>query len=790
MSGVVLDPQDLAVRGARVEIVCANRVDVTTTDQQGRFAIAPASSDECALSVTREGFAPFRQILAKQIEHFIVRLQLATVEQRVEVVAKPALQPFGAISLSADAQNLRAFGATTADVIRYAQLMAGTATRPAEVYVDGLPAGGLPPLDAIAHISISGDPFSAEYADADVSSIEIITKTPSRKFRVFAGGDMPGIDGRDMLAPALKTRSRFANLGVMGPVAHLPVTFSASGSVSFASQEMPIQVDMPELGDRARSDTTTNRSESGSLGVHYAPRPSLRVRGSFRESRARSSNLGIGGVTLREAASSASYLTRDSRLTATHLSSRLLYEGGAVATSSDSRSRANSTEPGITVGGDVVMGGAPVADSQRTSTRWTTKHVVRSKSLRPWTAGAVMSGTHDANRNVANSGGTFYFSDMAVYREALVGGRTGTWSVARGTHAVRFNTQTAAAFAQAELLRRGELALSGGLRADYQTAFGVMASPRLSLAARWRDVGVRAGVGMFVQRVPERMFLSVLENDGLYLRQFIATDASLTAPFESTVDALTSIRSRIADDMVRPRALQWRLSAERSIGTVTSALEYSASDERKLLGSDRLPSGPEWVDVFASDRRAMRQRLHAYSRYPARGQQFVVDYEWTRARDNTDGPYSFPEEPGNIAAEWSRSAGAPPHSVTIMAALALPAAISLNVVENWRSSAPLNMTTGRDIAGNGLFVDRGGRARNSGDGPRFHSVSLYVHRRIALSDFVKAARGPGINISVQADNILNNRNVLSIGSIVGSTTFGQPLATYPGRSVRVLFSVN
>ena len=104
-------------------------------------------------------------------------------------------------------------------------------------------------------------------------------------------------------------------------------------------------------------------------------------------------------------------------------------------------------------------------------------------------------------------------------------------------------------------------------------------------------------------------------------------------------------------------------------------------------------------------------------------------------RGHTDGPYSFPEQPGNIAAEWSRSAGAPPHSVTIMATLALPAAISLNVVENWRSSAPFNITTGRDIAGagNGLFVDRGGRARNSGDGPRFHSVSLYATRRIALS---------------------------------------------------------
>lgn len=791
VSGVVLDPQDLAVRDARVSLECARRTERATTDSEGRFSVAAPAEGTCILSIVREGFAPFQQTIDDGRVSVVARLALAPVQHRIDVVAlEPAPHTFGTISLSADTQNLRAFGATTADLIRYAQLMAGTATRPAEVYVDGLSAGELPPLAAIAHISINGDPFSAEYADADVSSIDIITKAPSRKVRLFMGGDMPGVDGRDMLAPSLKTRSRFANVGVMGPVPHLPLTFSASGGVSRAAQEMPIQVVMPELGDRARSDVTTNRSESGSLSIHYAPGPSLRVRGSFRELRARGSNVGIGGITLREAASSSSFVTRDSRITATHLASRLLYEAGVVATSSDSRTRANSTEPGIAVGGDVIMGGAPVAESQRRTTRWTTKHVVRSRSLRPWTLGTVISGTHDASRNVANSGGTFYFADAAAYREALLGGRTATWSVARGTHAVRFNTRTAAAFAQAELLRRGELALSGGLRADYQTAFGVIASPRLSLAARWRDVGVRAGVGMFVQRVPERIFLTVLENDGLHLRHFIATDASLTAPVESMMDALTSIRSRIARSVVRPRSLQWRLSAERSIGAVTSALEYSVSGERNLLGSDRVPSGPEWVDVFASDRRAMRQRVHAYSRYSAKGQQLVFDYEFARAHDNTDGPFSFPQQSGNLAGEWARSAGVPPHSVTIMSHLSLPAGISVNIVDNWRSRAPYNITTGRDVDGKGLMLDRGGRSRNSGDGPRFHSVSLYAHRRVEWADLLKVPRGMGINISVQADNILNNRNYLAIGSIAESSTFGLPVAAYPGRSVRVLLSVD
>lgn len=793
VSGVVLDPQDLTVRDARVELQCANQAEVATTDEEGKFTVVAATEDGCVLTITRDGFAPFRQGVDRHGGPVVVRLTLAPVQQRVDVVApQPARTPpsFGSVFLSADAQNLRALGPTTADLIRYAQLMAGTTTRPADVYVDGLPARSLPPLDAIAHISINGDPFSAEYADADVSSIEIITKTPSRKVRLFMGGDMPGVDGRDVLAPSLKSRSRFVNLGLMGPVPHAPLTFSASGGVSRSSQEMPIQAALPDLGDRARADTTANRHESGSLSLHYAPGTSVRVRGSFRESRAHGTNDGIGGVTLREAGFSSFYGTRDSRVTATHVSSRLLYEGGVAATSNDSQSRANSLEPGVTVGGDVVMGGAPVSDARRTATRWTTKHVVRSRSVRPWTLGAIVAGTHDANRNTPNRAGAYYFADIPAYRDALAGARTGTWSVARGTHTIRFASQTAAAFAQTELIRRGELALSGGLRGDYQSGLGIIMSPRVSLAGRWRDIGVRAGIGMFVQRVPEQIFLTVRENDGFYLQQFVANDVSLVAPTDPPLDAVTSIRARLSDALSRPRALQWRISAERPFGALTPALEYSMSDERHLLGSDRLRSDAGWTDVFASDRGAVRHRLHAYTRYAWKGQQFVADYEWARARDNTDGAFSFPERSGNIAAEWARSAGVSPHSVTVMSTLSLPMAISVTIVDNWRSGSPYNITTGRDVVGNGLFLDRGGRGRNSGNGPRFHSVSLYAHRRIELSDVLESLRGVGFNISVQADNILNNTNVLGVGSIDGATTFGQPLAAYPGRSVRVLFGVN
>jgi hypothetical protein len=232
-----------------------------------------------------------------------------------------------------------------------------------------------------------------------------------------------------------------------------------------------------------------------------------------------------------------------------------------------------------------------------------------------------------------------------------------------------------------------------------------------------------------------------------------------------------------------------RLSVERPVGRLSPALEYSVSADRHLLGSDRRAMESGWVDIFQSNRGAIRQRLHAQVRQGWTRQQLVVHYEFTRERDNTDGPFSFLEQSGNLAAEWGRSAGVSPHMMTVIGTLTLPAAISLNVVESWRSGAPFNVTTARDAAGNGLVLDRGGRARNSGDGPQFNALSLYAHRRIDLSRIFKTHHVPAVNLSVQVDNLLNSRNDLGVGSIIGSTTFGKPLATYPGRSVRVLWSV-
>jgi hypothetical protein len=451
---------------------------------------------------------------------------------------------------------------------------------------------------------------------------------------------------------------------------------------------------------------------------------------------------------------------------------------------------ANSEGMGIAVSGDLVMGGGSVSRADTNRIRWTSKHVFRSRSSRPWSAGVTLAGTDDSSRQTPNPGGSFQFADAQAYATALAGGATGTWFVTRGNEAVRYSNVTAAPFVQKTLVRSTHVELDGGVRADYQSGFATMVSPRISIASEWRGVNIRGGAGLFVRSLPSAIFVAAIANDGRHLEQFIATDVSFVNVAAARLDGQGSIRSRLSPALARPRQWMERISVERRLGNLTSAVEYTWTDDA-LLGSRRLAEGAGWTDVVESNRAARGRRLHLQAAYTLKRQQLVANYEWTRARDNSDGPFSFLEHADNAAAEFVRSAGVSPRNFTAAGTFRLPAAVSLTISDTWRSSAPFDITTGSDVLRNGLTVDRGGRARNSGAGPGFHSVAAYGYRRIPLPTIPgSSARRHYLDLGVQADNILDRRNYITLGSVTGSSTFGRPLAAFPGRSVRVFLNID
>lgn len=790
LSGLVVDPQGLPVPKARVELRCGDRVDAAESDARGRFEIA-ASAEGCRVSVRHRGFAPADEAVGRAAA-LTIRLRVAAITETVTVVPergrRPQLAaPFGR-SLS-DAEVMTAAGNTT-DLIRYATLLSGASIRPAVVYVDGLPSSLLPPIATIERIVVNADPFSAERADGDVTSIQIITRAPARTFRFSGGSDLLGFGGHDVIAEGARSDSRFGNVSVMGPVPGLPLTFSLRMSAGHTSTDVPIQAVLPDVGGHLDTATATASLQSVALDAAYSPASSVRTRVAYRESRAGGANVGVGALVLPEAGFASSMTTREGRTTMTADNARLRYEGGIVVSQNRSTLIANSDAAGITVAGDFMAGGASSRAAEMNRVRWTSTHVVRSSSPRPWSVGVSIAGTDDASRQTPNVSGAFQFANAQEYASALAGGRTGTWFVTRGNGEVDYTSVTLAPFLQKTLVRSARVEVDGGVRADYQSGFGTVVSPRISAAALWQGFTVRAGAGLFVRRLPEVIFVRAIESDGAHLQQFIATGVSLTNIADAPLDRQASIRSRLAPDLTPPRQWMERVSIERRLGNVVSVVDYTWTQDTRL-GAERLSDGTGWVDVFEANRAAESRRLQTQARYTWKGQQFVANYDWTHARDDSDGPFAFPERAGRIAAEWARSAGISPHNVTAAGTFSLPAAISLNVTQTWRSSAPFNVTTGLDPAGDGLTLDRGGRARNSGDGPAYNSLAAYGYRRIALPNvFGKSARRLFLNLGVQVDNILDRNNYISVGAIAGSSTFGVPLAAYPGRSIRVFLNVD
>jgi hypothetical protein len=536
------------------------------------------------------------------------------------------------------------------------------------------------------------------------------------------------------------------------------------------------------------------RVRSGSGEIDYTNTSGTRVRFLFNGLSAGGSNQGAGGIVIPEASEAYALRELDLRVNLTKPFEKFLYQGGLEAKDKRWSSEANSKSAGLTVSGDLVAGGAPVTSNETDRTSWTWKNVFQSNSPRPsWTVGITIAGSYDLDQQVPNAAGSYQFDNVSAYTAALAGQGTGTWFITRGNGTARYLDFNAAPFFQKVLFRSDRALVTGGIRADYQLGYRTLISPRLSAAYRFRGFVMRTGSGVFVHNIPSSVFVREIENDGNHLQQYILDNVSPiwnpTVPLAA--DSTGEVHSQLVPDLTRPREFMWKASLERNLHNLTPGLEYTWTRERHLLGARRLPDENGWLDLIESNRNADVQRLHARLNYKWKAQNFYANYERIRSFDDGSGLFSFPADQNNLRAEWARSAGVSPDNISLAGIFSLPAGVNLTLTETWRDSAPYNITTGLDPSNDGLYTDRGGRPRNSANGPGYSSLAFYASRRIVIPAAVTRSRKPlHFTLGLQGDNLLDNKNYGSIGSVLGSATFGQPLSALPSRSIRFWINFN
>ncbi len=192
VSGVVLDPSNAALAGARVTLhggSLENEVS-TTTDSAGHFQFLDVSPANYEVEVQQEGF----KILKSRVKvgprapvPLRIVLPLHDLQEEITVtdlqdqLSREATENADIVRL--DRQALDSIPILDNNVVSAIAEMLGPGSGGAVVTVDGMTVSDFGvPASAIQEVRINQNPYSAEYSVPGKNRIEIITKNGSSDF--------------------------------------------------------------------------------------------------------------------------------------------------------------------------------------------------------------------------------------------------------------------------------------------------------------------------------------------------------------------------------------------------------------------------------------------------------------------------------------------------------------------------------------------------------------------------------------------------------------------------------
>lgn len=667
--------------------------------------------------------------------------------------------------------QLAVAGTDARQMLRYARTLAGVTLPGDALFVDGLPAERLPSPDVILILSVNVDPFSVRFAESDNNVIEVTSDDPGAPFS-WRLARAPGIAARNALDPRLRSRREHAAARVSGAAGTPAVLYSVEIARASAHVQQPVfappgSTDAAVAASRARADHAT-------LGI-TAHGDAMRHRVSLHVADAEETGAGAGAMVSPAAAATQRSSERAIHMTSQAAPGGLLYRGGWAYRDATTHLLGAANQATIAVLASFT-GGAPSLAQARLHTRelrWQ-GHVTTSDSR--LLVGASLARARDSEHLLPNPHGQLVFGTLDAYEHWRAGGAPQSHLRTAASY-VGVATVRAAAFTEREW-RTARAALRAGLRVDHESRGGTLLSPRLSSSGTRGAWSASGGVGVFRQTVPNVILLQAARH---------ACDSGCARTVTQAGGSPELLLSRLASRLARPGAIIARQGASWSGGALTAGVEYTYTSGFGRLGSRRLSEGAGWVDLLESNRGLRRQQLHARAGAVVRGLTITAHHEWLWSRDESDGPFSFPEFQ-ETGATWARSAGVSPRQMAIMAALPPLAGTNMSLAWTTRAAAPMDVRTGVDVDGTRLFAGRLG-GRNSGWGPRHASLDLYASRSVALPHWLTFGAVAFADLAVAGDNLLDVRNYASYGANVTSPMHGQPVAAHPGREVRLHMSV-
>jgi hypothetical protein len=433
--------------------------------------------------------------------------------------------------------------------------------------------------------------------------------------------------------------------------------------------------------------------------------------------------------------------------------------------------------------------------------------------------------------------GVYTFSSLQNFQA----GRYATFQQAFGAPSQFQTNPNAGLFVQDGWQPRHDLTVNLGLRYDAQflpdpvrtdannlaPRVGVAYSP--DLLGRDHKTVIRAGYGIFFDRIPLRATSNALQRDGSKYRVAVLPFGQAGAPVFPNVlsefpsNLLVSVTT-IDPNIKSAYSQQASLQVERELsGAMSLSVGYLHVRGAHIILSRNVnvPRFPAVAGVFNLGRPDSRFAnvsrfessgdsyydglLVSFKRRFSRHAQARVSYTLSKAIDDVGGAFFFsPQDSANLRDERGLADNDQRHRLAVSGSFEAPAAgarepalrralsgFELSYIFQYGSRLPFNVVTGTDRNNDTNVNDRpAGVGRNTGRGFDYASLDLRLSRRIRFGERLN------LETIVEGFNVLNRSNLqlpnntLNPANPATLVTFGRPTAADSPRQIQFGLRLN
>lgn len=833
LTGTVLDPSSAEIADAKVELVVPDGtvVAVTATNGSGSFSFTGLPLGTYKLVVQALGFRDFSQeivVSSKPRAALRIVLAIAPVTQVVGVQGEseaPEVSAENSANLNNNTLTRDALDRVPVFDQDYITLLSrflsedSIGTNGVSLVVNGVEANG-PGVSpsAVAEVRINQNPYSAQFARPGRARLEIMTKAGTPQFHGTINFLTRNsvFDAANFFSATKPSESRYYTEGSLtGPMGHGKAnTFLLSVEQDWDNVESIVHAVAPDgsfIDDNVPSPV---KHFFGSIRAYhdFANGDQLWVAYSYEQETMK--NQGVGGTVLREAGfRSESYEHEINigyrKILSPHWVNQLRFLVGH----NDEPVVSNIEVPQTIVEGYFTSGGAQ-ADSRRTEAHFDgTDFLTYAKGRHVLIFGVD---TPDLSRRGADDftyrQGAYTFADITAFNNLA----PSSFRVQTGNGHLVFWERNVSGFVEDTFRVTPSLSLSAGLRYYFQNYFHNDPNnfaPRLGFAfapSPKSKTVFRGGAGYFFDRSGPRAIADLLHFDGRNLeRLFLPLTTGGFVPYPVTPADLTGVPQSLVvlDPNTRiPQILQYSVGVERQITPKsTLSLMYVGTRGMHLFRSvdsnaplplnylDRPDPSLGQVRSIESQGYQKGNSLEVtfrgkVSKYFSGQAQYVL----SKTYNNTAGIPYFVGNSNFPQLDWARSSNDRRHKFDLLGSCSPVELWSLGVALQAYSGKPVNVTTGADANGDGVFNDRpdGGIApRNSFHGPGYLKLDANVEREFLLGK--DSANRRKLAIALNVFNLLNHPNFLTYNGVIGPDpanpipSFGTPSAADPGRRFQV-----